>query len=287
MRHSWTSYLYLLPALAFVVGVVHVGIAANAFYSTLEWNGISPAAEPVGGQNYRDSTADPIWHTALRNTGVFALATIATQAVLGFMLAVLVRTRTYLRGLLRTVAFIPVVMAPAVVATSFRFLLTPDGSFNRLISGLPGVAIDHAWLADPKTALGAIIAINVWQYTGYSFLIYDAAMGQIDDSVIEASRIDGAGTGALLGYVVAPLLWGSHLVLIILGVISSLKLFDLVHLTTGGGPGTTTQVMTTYIYRQVIVNFNAGYGAALSVVLVLIAMAFAITQVRLSQRKAR
>jgi raffinose/stachyose/melibiose transport system permease protein len=282
-----SSYLYLVPALVLVIGVVHVGILANVSYSTLDWNGISLNGKPVGGANYLKLLNDPIFWTALRNTFVFAGGTIALQMIFGFALAVLVRTRARLRGLLRTLAFVPVVLAPAVVATSFRFLLTPDGAINQLLSTLTGQTIDHPWLADPATALGTIVLINVWQYTGYSFLIYDAAMGQIDHSLIEAARIDGASTGQLLGRVVAPLLSGSHLVLIVLGVISALKTFDLVYLTTAGGPGTTTQVLTTYIYRQVIDQFHAGYGAALSVALVFIALVFSVLQVRLAIREAR
>jgi len=124
-RVSPTAYLYLLPALILVVGVVHVGIVANLGYSTLDWNGISPTATTVGLRNYARMLADPVFWTAMRNTALFAVATIGLQMVFGFLLAVLVRTRAALRGLLRTLAFVPVVLAPAVVATSFRILLTP------------------------------------------------------------------------------------------------------------------------------------------------------------------
>ena len=286
-RLTLSSYLYLLPALVLIVGVIHVGIVSNISYSTLDWNGITPNGKPVGGANYLKLLGDPIFWTSLRNTFIFAAATIALQMFFGFFLAVLVRTRTMLRGVLRTLAFVPVVLAPAVVATSFRFLLTPDGAINDVLSGLTGQNIEHPWLADPATALFAIVLINVWQFTGYSFLIYDAAMGQIDHAVIEAGLIDGASTGQMLRRIVAPLLSGSHLVLIVLGVISSLKTFDLVYLTTAGGPGTTTQVITGYIYKQVIQQFHAGYGAALSVTLVAIALVFSVLQVRLSTREAR
>lgn len=286
-RVAPTAYLYLLPALILVVGVVHVGIVANLAYSTLDWNGISPTATPIGLGNYSAMLGDPVFWTALRNTAIFAAATIGLQMVFGFLLAVLVRTKAVLRGLLRTLAFVPVVLAPAVVATSFRVLLTPDGVFNDVLSMIPFVDVDQAWLADPRTALSAIVLINVWQYTGYSFLIYDAALGQVDGSVLEASRIDGASTGQVLRHIVAPLLSGSHLVLIVLGTISALKTFDIVYLTTAGGPGNTTQVLTGYIYKQVIGQFHAGYGAALSIALCVLAMIFAVLQVRLTGREAR
>jgi raffinose/stachyose/melibiose transport system permease protein len=282
-----SDYLWALPALILVVGVIHAGIAANAFYSLFDWSGVGSPTDFVGGTNYSKLLQDPVFWQALRNTLVFAAATVAIQLVLGLALAVLVRTRVRLRGLLRTLVFVPVVLAPAVVATSFRILLTPDGGFNHLLQGLGLSGFDQAWLADPKTAFGTIILINVWQYTGYSFLIYDAAIGQIDHGLFEAARIDGATSWQLIRAVVAPMLRGSHLVLIVLGFISALKMFDLVFLTTAGGPGTTTQVLTGYIYKQVIAQFHAGYGAALSIVLVLIALGFSILQVRLSTSESR
>jgi len=282
-----SDYLWAMPALILVVGVIHAGIAANVFYSLFDWSGVGSPTDFVGGANYSKLLQDPVFWQASRNTLAFAVATVAIQLTLGLALAILVRTKVRLRGLLRTLVFVPVVLAPAVVATSFRILLTPDGGVNHLLQGLGLSGFDQAWLADPKTAFGAIILINVWQYTGYSFLIYDAAIGQIDRSVLEAARIDGATTWQLSRTVVAPMLRGSHLVLIVLGFVSSLKMFDLVFLTTGGGPGTTTQVLTGYIYRQVIAQFHAGYGAALSIVLVLAALVFSILQVRLSTSESR
>lgn len=282
--HQWSGYLYALPALLLVSGIVHYSIAANGIFSTWKWNGVSPSHTPVGAANYVALLGDPVFWKAIRNTLLFAIATIGVQLVLGFMIAILVRTRTRGGGLLRTLIFVPVVISPAIVATSFRQLLTPGGEFNQLLQALGLHGFEHAWLADPRTALFTIIAINIWQYTGYSFVIYDAAISQIDPTVIEAARIDGAGTARLLWHVIAPLVSGSHLVLIVLGVISALKTFDVVFLTTGGGPGVETEFLSTYIYRLVITQFHAGYGAALSMVLVVIALLFAVLQVRLSQR---
>jgi raffinose/stachyose/melibiose transport system permease protein len=279
--------LWALPAVILVVGVIHAGIAFNIFSSLFDWSGVGAPSDFIGAKNYQTLGQDPIFWRSLRNTLLFALVTVSVQLVLGLGLAILVRTKVRLAGLLRTMIFVPVVLAPAIVATSFRSLLTPDGAVNKLIQGLGFADFSQPWLADPKTAFGAIMLINVWQYTGYSFLIYDAAIGQVDAAIFESAQIDGASTWQVTRLILAPLLRGSHLVLIILGFVSSLKMFDLVYLTTGGGPGTTTQVLTGYIYRQVIAQFHAGYGAALSVVLVAIAFVFSTVQVRLSTREAR
>ena len=280
-----SDYLWALPALIFVVGVIHAGIVSNVFYSFFDWSGVGTPQDFIGVENYQKLSQDPIFWRSLGNTLIFALATVSIQIVLGLGLAILVRTRVRLGGLLRTMVFVPVVLAPAVVATSFRFMLTPDGAFNQVLRAIGLSGFNQPWLADPRTAFLVIILINVWQYTGYSFLIYDAAIGQVDPAIFEAARIDGASTLQMTRLVLAPLLAGSHLVLIVLGFISSLKMFDLVFLTTAGGPGTSTQVLTGYIYRQVIAQFHAGYGAAISVVLVVIALFFSVMQVRLSTRE--
>ena len=280
------AYLYVLPALALIAVTALYSIVANVVYSTWDWSGISDSHVGVGLRNYADLFHDRVFWKAIANTLVFGVATVSLQMVLGFSLAVLVRTRARGRGVLRALLFVPVVISPAIIATSFRVLLTPDGAFNQMLRGLGMTGFDHGWLTDPKTALATIIAINVWQYTGYSFVIYDAAISQIEPSIIEAARLDGLGALGMAIRIVAPLVKGSHMVLVILGLISALKTFDVVFLTTGGGPGVETEFLSTYIYRQVISQFHAGYGAALSVVLVAVAMVFAVLQVRLVQRQA-
>lgn len=277
------GYLYLLPSLALVVAVVHYGIVSNVVYSTWDWNGISPTHEEVGIGNYLMMFEDPVFWQSLRNTLTFAVIVVFTQMLFGFLLAVLVRTRAWGTGILRTLLFVPVVLSGAVVATSFREILTPDGAFNQLLQTFGLEGFDHAWLADPATALMTIAAINIWQYTGYSFVMYDASLGQIDHSTIEAARIDGASTSQLTWRILFPLTRGTHLILIVLGFISCLKTFEIVFLTTGGGPGTSTEFLSTYIYRLAIPQFDAGYSATLSVALVIIALVFAVMQIRLTR----
>lgn len=283
-RAHWTSYLYALPALVFIVGIIHYGIVANIIYSTWNWNGVSSDHLFVGLQNFQKMLADPVFWQALGHTFLFGVIVVFVQLILGFLLAVLVRTRVVGTGILRTVLFVPVVLSGAVVATSFKTLLTPDGAFNQFLQIVGFHNFQQPWLADSHTALLTIAAINIWQFTGYSFVIYDAALGQIDASVIEAARIDGASTFQLLRRVIFPLLNSSHVVLIVLGFIGSLKTFELVALTTGGGPGTTTEFLSTYIYRLAIPQFQAGYAAALSIALVVLALAFALLQVRFTQK---
>jgi len=278
-----TSYLYLVPAGFLVFGIALYGIVANFVISTTDWNGVSTDFEHIGLENYQRMVDDPIFWQSLGNTLMFAVMAVGIQMGLGFGLAVLVRTRTAGTALLRTVLFIPVVLSGAVVATSFRELLRPEGSFNQMLRLIGWDNASQPWLADPGSALFVIAAINIWQYTGYSFVIYDAALGQVDQSIIEAARVDGASTLALLALIIAPLLRGSNLILIVLGFIGSLKTFELIFLTTRGGPGTATEFISTYVFRMAITQFDAAYSATLSISLVVVALIFATMQVRLSR----
>lgn len=287
VKGSWQGYLYALPALLLVTAIVYVGIGSNLVFSTWEWNGISKNPDVVGLDNYRKLLGDPVLWQAAKNTLVFSVIVVFAQMILGLGLALAVRIRVIGGGFLRTLIFVPVVLSGAVVATSFRQLLAPDGPINGLLEFLGLIDAPIAWLANPSTALLVLAAVNIWQFTGYSFVIYDAAIGQIDPHLVEAATVDGASTLQLTRFIISPLLSGTHLILIVLGFIGGLKTFELVFLTTGGGPGTSTEFLSTYIYRQSITQFHAGYGAALSIALALVAMAFAVLQIRLTQTSGR
>jgi raffinose/stachyose/melibiose transport system permease protein len=287
IKGSWQGYLYARPALFLVTAIVYFGIGANVVFSTWDWNGISRNPEVVGFDNYLKLLADPVFWQAVRNTLLFSIIVVFVQMILGLVLALAVRTRVVGRNLLRTVIFIPVVLSGAVVATSFRQLLAPDGAVNELLEWMGVISEPVAWLSNPSTALFVLAVVNIWQFTGYSFVIYDAAIGQIDPHLIEAATVDGATTVQLTRYVISPLLAGTHLILIVLGFIGGFKTFELVFLTTGGGPGTSTEFLSTYIYRQGITQFHAGYGAALSIALAVVALVFAVLQIRLTQGGAK
>ncbi|TDE09883.1 carbohydrate ABC transporter permease [Jiangella asiatica] len=282
-RARLAGLLWLLPALILVVGIVHVGIVYNGVISTTDWNGIAPTWRSIGLDNYTAIIEDDVFLAAMRNTAVYAVAVTVLQLGAGLGVAVLVRTQARGRNLLRVLIFVPVVLSPAIIGTTARYLLDQEGALNDVLRAVGMDGLARPWLADSTFALATLVAITVWQYTGYSFVIYDAAISQVDPATLEAAQIDGASNRRTFTAVVLPNLRGAHLVLIVLTAISSLKTFDLVVLTTAGGPGTSTELLTLHIYEQTILRFHAGYGAALSLVLVAIALVFAVLQVRLSR----
>lgn len=279
-QRALVPWLYILPALILVVGVVYAGIGYTGWASTLDWSGIDDSWEVVGLGNYQKVFADAVFWTALRHVLVFGVITIVVQMVLGLTMAVLLSGDAARgKGIYKVVMFLPVVLAPAAVATAFRAILNPAGQLNTLLSAvLPG-QVETAWLADPKLGLYAIAAINIWQWTGFSFLLYQAAISQIDQNLFEAASLDGAGFFQTVRWVLLPQLSGTHATLALTGCIGALKTFDIVYLTTGGGPGRSTEFLTTYIYKQVIEQYHAGYSAALSVVLLVLALLLTTVQI--------
>lgn len=275
-----TPWLYVLPALILIVGIIYVGIGYTGWVSLLDWNGIDASAKFIGLTNFVNIAQDPVFWAAVGHVAVFGVIAIVVQMVIGLFMAILLSGRSvYGRPLYKVILFLPVVLAPAAVATAFREILAPDGQLNQLLHTF-GLAASPAWLADPHLALYALAAINIWQWTGFSFLLYQAAISQIDQNLFEAAAIDGAGSGKIIRYILLPQLKGTHATLALTGCIGALKTFDIVYLTTGGGPGRSTEFLTTYIYKEVIEQYHAGYSAALSIVLLVLALILTSVQIR-------
>lgn len=274
------ALLFVLPALLIVVGIVYAGIGYTGWASTTRWNGIDPNPISVGLGNYTKALQDPVFWEALEHVLIYAGITIVVQTTLGLIIAILVGGGVRFAWAYKVVMFLPVVLAPAAVSSAFRQILTPNGPVNEVLRSIGLDFFARDWLTDPSLALYSIAAINIWQWTGFSFILYQAALAQIDHDIFEAAQIDGAGSLRTVWSIVVPQLKGTHITLALMGVIGALKTFDIVFMTTGGGPGRSTEFLTTYIYKQAIMQFNAGYSAALSILMLLIAVLLTVVQMR-------
>jgi ABC-type sugar transport system permease subunit len=256
--------------------LVYYCIGYTGFISTLDWNGVSVEQESIGLRNYAELAGDPVLWKALAHTGVYFAVTTLGQIVLGVAFAALLHSRIRWAVVYKVIIFVPVVIAPATMAPVFRQMFAPEGQFNILLQGLGLGALAQPWLAQPTTALAVIILIQVWQSTGISFVLYYAAMGQVEGEVIEAARIDGAGNLRVLSSIILPSMRGTTVTLVTLSAIASLKTFDVPYLVSGGGPNYATEFLGTLIYRVSVPQSEVGYGAAISVVLLILAISAAI-----------
>jgi raffinose/stachyose/melibiose transport system permease protein len=267
---------WILPSLVLCVGLIYYCIGYTGLISAWNWDGIDPEPRVVGTRNYTRIFADPIFWGAIQHTVVFFVVTFVIQTFLGLLFAVLLHSRVKFANFYKVIIFIPVVLAPAITAPIFRRMFAPDGQFNWVLEHIGLGFLQQPWIGQESTALPVIMAITVWQFTGITFVLYFAAMGQIDQSIIEAARMDGAGNIRTIVSIIWPGVRGTTLAMAILSAIGALKTFDIPQLVTVGGPNYATEFLGTYIYRQTITQAHVGYGAAISVILLVLALAMAI-----------
>lgn len=274
--------LWILPAFIFVVGLIYYSIFYTFNLSTLDWNGLDPIQTKVGLSNYTKAFSDWIFWKAIRNTIVFFIITFLIQNSIGFVLAAILHTKVKFATLHKCLIFIPTILAPATMAPVFRLLFSPQGMLQDIFDLLHlGITVD--WLAKPNSALFVLMVIVIWEFTGMSFILYYAAMSQIDKEILEASYIDGAGNMRTLLSIVFPNCKGTTVSLAMFGIIGALKTFDVPYLITTGGPNHATEFLGTYIYRQGIRQAHLGYAAAISVMLLVLAISGAILISRINK----
>ncbi|MBA2945973.1 carbohydrate ABC transporter permease [Streptomyces himalayensis] len=261
---------FALPALLLFAFVVLVPSVRGVYYAFTDWDGLDPHFSFVGLDNFSDMLSDPdaqqaIWHTLL-----IAVSITVVQNALGLLLALGVNTAIKSRNVLRVFLFAPAVITPIVTAYLWRNLLGPDGAVNSLLGavGLDGWRQD--WLGSPQLALWAVVGVIVWQFAGYSMVIFLAGLQSVPKEVHEAAAIDGAGAVRRFWSVTRPLLAPALTINLMLSIIGGIKLFDQVYALTGGGPGHATDTISTLIYKDAFTLGEFGYSIALAVVLTII-----------------
>ncbi|WP_327002735.1 sugar ABC transporter permease [Dactylosporangium sp. NBC_01737] len=273
-----------MPAVAAYVFIVVVPSVNGALYSFTDWNGLRPDWSFVGLDNFTAVFTDRSARAALINTVVLAAVVTVLQNAVGLALALGVNTMVKSRYVLRVVFFAPVVLTPLVAGYVWSFLLSPNGTVNAALTSVGLESLTRDWLGDPDTALYAIAVEIIWQFAGYSMVIYLAGLQAIPAEVIEAATIDGAGPWAKFRRIVLPLLNGAVVINVMLCLIGGLKQFDQVIAMTGGGPGTATETISTTIYKSA---FNLGdfpFSVALAVVMTVLIAILAAVQYRLTLR---
>lgn len=285
-KYQFQSYLYLLPA--FIVFAIF--IAYTIFFvfriSFYQWDGFSPNMQFVGFKNYEAIWKSGQLQVALRNFVLFFVLSVSMQLLLGMVLAVSLRVQTVIRTIIKSIIFIPVVLTPIVIGYVFSNMLESNlGFVNTLLHNLNLDFLAQNWLSDPKFALASIIVISIWQSTGFSMIMYIAGIVSIPNEVFEAAKIDGAGPIKTFFRVTFPMLKSTHATMLILSAIGALKVFDIVWVLTGGGPGNTTATFSTLIMKESFDSFRQGTSSALSVILILLALLITAFQVALYNRK--
>lgn len=270
-RTKMNGLIWILPAFLFLVIIIYYSIFYTFNLSTIDWDGLSPVMERVGFNNYIKMFKDEVFWKCIQNTIIYFAITFVIQNFLGFVFAAILHSDVKLPTVHKCLIFIPTILAPATMAPVFRLMFSPQGMLQSFFTKT-GIPITVDWLSKPNTALFVLMAVVIWEYTGMSFILYYAAMSQIDKEILEAAQIDGAGEMRILWTMVFPGCKGTTVSLAMLGVIGALKTFDIPYLITTGGPNHATEFLGTYIYRQGIRQSHLGFAAALSVMLLVMAV---------------
>ncbi|MBO5094202.1 MAG: sugar ABC transporter permease [Lachnospiraceae bacterium] len=284
MKNDKIAYLYILPLMALSFALVYYCIINTVVVSFTDWDGMSDSFKLIGLKNYIKMLADKTFWTSVVNNIIFFVGTVFVQAFVGFVLAVLLKKKLFGSNVFKAIYFLPIAMATSIITAIFRIIMDPtNGSLNQFLRTIHLGGLTQNWLGDPKIALLSVIIVNIFQWMGFSMITYYASLMSLPDDVYEAAKIDGAGFWKTTFSVTLPMVKGTTNVLIILGIVGSLKTFDLVKLLTGGGPGRSTTVMNTYLYEKAFNDFNAGGAASIGVAILIIAMIMSFLQIKLGK----
>ncbi|WP_435211332.1 carbohydrate ABC transporter permease [Streptomyces sp. bgisy034] len=260
VRESATAWAFVSPAALVIIGLSIVPVVWSFLLSFQSSDLLTPSSW-VGLDNYRGLADDPKFAEAVRNTLLYTVLFVPLSIALGLMLALALNRRIRFTGLYRTLMFVPFVVSATSQGVLFSFILDPQfGAANSLLDRI-GVGA-QGFLTDPGQALLVLVAISVWSGTGFCVVIFLAALQDVPRELVEAAWLDGAGRHHVLRHVILPALVPVGVFLVLWQTLAALQVFDLVYVTTKGGPLGSTTLIVYFVWEQAFKNFTAGYGAA-------------------------
>lgn len=283
------GYLFILPAMFFFCLYILYPIFFIIKNSLFKWATLKNM-EFVGIGNYIQVFQDSTFWVTIKNSLVWIVVTVPVQAILGFCLAYAIEERirskkengkSVSRTFYRTLFFIPVVTSVTVVAIIFSKIFQPyQGIIGHYLNTWFGMSPTINVLGNQKVALWGIMLANIWEWTGWSMIMYIGGISQLPEDVKEAARIDGANTWQEIRYVFLPGLGSVHKSLLMLGIIGSLQTYALIGVMTNGGPNHATEMPGTYIFMKGFTESQMGYACAISVAVLLFALVLTFIQVK-------
>lgn len=287
-REKVYQWLFLVPAVVYMLLFFGYPILKNLTMSFQDYGTATfytGEAPWVGLQNYVAVVSSGVFSTALVNTALFTAGSIVGQFVIGLALAVFFRRKFPLNGVLRSLLLLPWLLPLIVSSAVWRWILDKDsGALNRFLEGLHLVPTGVPWLTSTSLALIAVIGVNIWVGIPFNLTVLYGGLQDIPDELYEAASLDGATGWRAFRYVTWPMLRPVVNVVLVLGVVYTLKVLDIILGLTDGGPANSTQTVATQSYALSFHEFKFGEGAALGNILVLISLVFAVFYLRANRR---
>ncbi|WP_261800523.1 carbohydrate ABC transporter permease [Paenibacillus sp. PAMC21692] len=277
---------FLAPAIIVYTTFLLGPVMGSFFYSLTNWNGLYQTMDFVGLRNFVNLMEDGVFAKAIRNTMVFTVFVVLIQNAIGVPLALAMDSRIRSKQVLKTLFFVPAILSPLVVGYTWTYIYEPqNGVLNTILRTVGLTGWEQSWLGDPQFALYSIVVMAVWQFSGYSMVIYLANLQTIPGDLYEAADIDGAGKWQQFKSITFPLLAPSITINIVLSSIGTLKAFDIIYVTTKGGPYYATETMTTLLFSTAFTKSSFGYGTAMGVVMFFFVFIISLAQILLLRRR--
>lgn len=268
--------LFSLPYLTVYVAFMVFPVVYGLYLSFFDWNILSTKVF-IGLKNYVEAFRDPEFLSSFSHTLQFVLISTPLIIVVGFIMAMIAVRPTKTGKIAETVFFLPYMLSTSVVGTLWAWIFQKNyGLANQVLTsvGLSPVG----WLTDPAVAMTSIIIATLWWTAGFNMILFSAGMKQIPEEIYDAAKIDGAGSFTTLTKITIPLLKETSLLVLVLQVIASFKVFGQVYVMTGGGPYGTTRVLVQYVYKTGFSYFRLGYASAMSIILFVVILLVSVIQ---------
>lgn len=287
-RDRWSKLLWVAPAVVLLVVFVYYPVVENLRLSLFRWSAFTDEVF-VGLDNYRVMAADPVFWSSLFNNAAYAVVSVVFQVFGGLVLAAILEelVRGRLRGILRTIYFVPAILSLTVVGLLFTFIYNPQiGLVNGFLDVVGLEEFKRSWLGESETAIWSIIAMSQWQSIGYITVLFIVAMQRIPRELYEATYIDGGSRIQAFRSITVPLVREMMLLTTILTISGALLVMNEVWVMTQGGPANSSHTLASWLYKSAFFNDQMGYAASIAVVIFVVTLVAAIVQLFLNRGKA-
>jgi len=282
-QRSWMAWLYIGPAAAVMAAACLYPVFSALQLGFYDWNMGTPwsAARWVGWDSFVTAFGNPRVWSSLWTTLLFTVVCVSAEMLLGIALALALEKPVRGTAVFRTLFILPMMIAPIAVGLIWRYMFDAQfGVINALLQTLGFDAM--TWLADPTLAFAAIVIADIWQWTPFVFIMVVAALANVDASVIEASRMDGANWWQMTLNVKLPMIAHVLAITLMMRLVDAFRVLEVIYVLTFGGPGDATEILSLHIYKTAFVGQQLGVAAAVSVLLLVVVMALSCAALRLS-----
>jgi len=264
-KRESTNILYI-PALMLFAVFTFYPLISGVQLSFTDWDGYNVGKKFIGFENYSSLIGDKYFHKVLINTLIFGVGCTFFQQIFGLVLALILDTKIKGKNIARAIIYMPVLVSPVIMGVMYYMMVQyNNGPLNDIVVLFGGEKI--AWLSNENVSLAIIVAVNTIQFMGISMILYLAGLQNIPDMFYEAASIDGATSYDRFKHITLPLLYPAMVTSITLNLIGGLKLFDVIKVLTNGGPGYSTNSVSTFLHLTYFSGERAGYASSMGVVL--------------------